>query len=42
MNKILNFGQEMDKKMNVMSNEIYKIKKIEKVKNNMDKYSKLI
>ena len=38
----MNFGQEMDKKMNLMSNEIYRLKKSEKVKNNIDKYHKLI
>ena len=38
----MNFGQEMDKKMNLMSNEIYKIKKIEKVKHNLDRYNRLV
>ena len=36
--KIMNFGQEMDKKMHIMSNDIFKIKKIEKTKNNIEKY----
>jgi hypothetical protein len=31
----------MDKQMHILSNEIYKIKKIEKTKNSIEKYNKL-
>ena len=38
----MNFGQEMDKKLHIMNNDIFKIKKIEKTKNNIDKYQKIM